>query len=73
MILAGVSGTKCFLHYGMGGFEVTYHLVVFDLNPNGTRVTWVGFLREPAENLTQLRLLVRFSRNVMGSTYQRVK
>jgi hypothetical protein len=56
LILAGLSGEKCFVHYEQGGRGHSYILALFSLNSkDGMEPIWRGYCNRPATTVDELR------------------
>jgi hypothetical protein len=59
LILAGVSGWRCFVHYVQGGRGVSYPVEFFDSAPDRSVLKiWKGNCKNPATNIEELRRCV---------------
>jgi hypothetical protein len=58
LIFAGISKDRYFIHYEKGGRAHSYHLAVFDVNPQGKVHFLWGGPGSPANDLAQLRTMV---------------
>ena len=59
LILAGVSGSKCFVQYEQGGFGLSFQVAFFELtSPSTMRPLWLGYCG-PAKDLADLRSQVK--------------
>lgn len=59
LVLAGVSGSKCFVHYVQGGRGVSYSVEFFDSAPDRSVLRiWKGNCKNPAANIEDLRRCV---------------
>jgi hypothetical protein len=56
LILAGVLGEKCFVHYEQGGRGHSYVLALFDVTSSSTvKPLWRGYCSGPASDVPKLR------------------
>jgi hypothetical protein len=55
LILAGISGQKCFVHYESGGRAHTYQLVLFEVTQADAKPLWRGYCTGAVTNVGQLR------------------
>ncbi len=59
LIFAGVSGSKCFIHYEQGGLGLSFRVAFFELTSwNTMRALWLGYCG-PAKDIADLRSQVR--------------
>ena len=59
LILAGVSGSKCFVQYEQGGLGLSSRVAFFELtSPSTMRPLWLGYCG-PAKDLADLRSQVK--------------
>ena len=58
LILAGVSGDKCFVHYEQGGIGLSYVVALFKVTATDMKPIWQGYCGERANSLEELRLWV---------------
>jgi hypothetical protein len=55
LILAGISGQKCFVHYESDGMGHTYQLVLFEVTQADAKPLWRGYCTGAVTNVGQLR------------------
>jgi hypothetical protein len=59
LIFAGVSGSRCFIHYEQGGRALSFRVAFFELTSSNTmRALWLGYCG-PAKDIVDLRSQVR--------------